>query len=194
MTIALLLINFQNDYFANGKLPLEKNAEVCSRAQDVLLAFRNNKMPVIHIQHTSTRPDDNLFLPCTKGIEFHPTMQPTKHEVILKKYYPNSFKDTGLRKYLIKHQIKHLIICGMMTHSSINATVRAAYDFGFPCTVLEDACCAMGLSFNGLSISSQNVHQAFLAALQPLYANVMTVKEFLRTKTVPTHPPIPVFP
>jgi nicotinamidase-related amidase len=181
MNTALLLIDIQNDYFPNGRLPLEKSTEACQKAQEVLQAYRAKQMPIIHVQHISTRPDAVHFLPCTKGVEFHPNVQPTKNETIIKKHYPNSFKDTNLLNYLTKNHIKHIVIAGMMTHMCIDATVRAAYDLGFSCTVLSDACATKNLEFNNMLIPAQTVHNAFLAALQPLYSDVITVKELLNT-------------
>jgi nicotinamidase-related amidase len=181
MTTALLLIDIQNDYFPNGRMPLEKSTEASAKAQEILQAYRAKQKTIIHVQHISTRPDATYFLPCTKGIEFHPNVAPQKNEIIIKKHYPNSFKDTGLLNHLIKNQINHLIICGMMTHLCIDATVRAAYDLGFSCTVAHDACASKNLEFNNTPIPAQSVHHAFLAALQPTYANVLSVRELLQS-------------
>lgn len=181
MNTALLLVDIQNDYFPNGRMPLEKSLEASLKAQEILQVYRANQLPVVHVQHVSTRPDAVHFLPCTKGVEFHQHVLPLKNEIIVKKHYPNSFKDTTLLNQLIKHQINHLIVCGMMTHMCIDATVRAAYDLGFTCTVLHDACAAKNLEFNGMLIPAQSVHGAFLAALQPLYANIASVKEFIQS-------------
>jgi len=181
MNTALLLIDIQNDYFPNGRMPLERSTEACQKAQEALQAFRAKQKPIIHVQHISTRPDATYFLPCTKGIEFHPSVQPNKNEAIIKKHYPNSFKDTGLLNHLIKNKIDHLVICGMMTHLCIDATVRAAYDLGFSCTVIHDACASKNLEFNNIPIPAQSVHHAFLAALQPTYANVLSMRELLQT-------------
>jgi nicotinamidase-related amidase len=68
----------------------------------------------------------------------------------------------------------------MMTQMAIDATVRAAYDLGFSCTVLHDACAARQLEFNHNVISAQHVHYAFLAALQPMYATVMSSEDYLQ--------------
>ena len=180
MNTALLLLEIQNDYFPNGKIPLERSLEVSMKTQAVLTAYRDKKLPVIHVQHIATQPDSTYLLPCTKGAEFYVNVQPLKNELIIKKHYPNSFKDTPLLNHLIKNQINHLVICGMMTHSSIDATVRAAYDLGFTCTVLHDTCAARQLEFNHTTISAQNVHAAFLAALQPMYATVLSSDDFLQ--------------
>lgn len=180
MKSALLMLELQNDYFPSGRIPLDKSIEACAKAEIVLDTCRDKKLPVIHVQHISTHPDAAYFLPCTKGAEFYSTVQPTKNETIIKKHYPNSFKDTSLQSHLTKNQINHLIICGMMTHSSIDATVRAAYDLGFSCTVIHDACAARQLEFNHAPITAQNVHHAFLAALQPSYASIVSSDEFLQ--------------
>jgi len=179
MNTALLLVEIQNDYFPNGRMALEKSTEACQKAQEVLQLYRTKQWPVLHVQHISTRPDAIHFLPCTKGIEFHVNVQPLKNEVIIKKHYPNSFKDTTLLTYLTKHQINHLVIAGMMTHMSIDATVRVAYDLGISCTVLSDACTTMNLEFNSLLIPAQTVHHAFLAALQTMYAAVLSTKDYI---------------
>ena len=131
MSTALLLIDIQNDYFPNGRMPLEKSMDACQRSQEVLNTWRTKQLPIIHIQHVSTRPDAVHFLPCTKGVEIHPDVKPLKNEILVKKHYPNSFKDTNLVTHLQKNKVTHLVIVGMMTHMCVEATVRAAYDLGF---------------------------------------------------------------
>lgn len=185
--IALLLLEIQNDYFPNGRIPLEKSLEASAKAQAALQAFREKKQHIIHVQHISTHPDATYMLPCTKGAEFYSDVMPYKSETIIKKHYPNSFKDTGLLNHLIKNQINHLVICGMMTHLTVDATVRAAYDHGFSCTVLHDACAARQLEFGNTIISEPNVHAAFLAAFQPTYATVLSTDDFLQKSGARTH-------
>src|SRR3990167_8632144 len=102
MNTALLLLEIQNDYFPQGKMPLERSTEAAQKAQAILHACRDKKLSVIHVQHISTRPDASYLLPCTKGAEFCPQVQPTKNELVIKKHYPNSFKDTSLLNTLMK--------------------------------------------------------------------------------------------
>lgn len=179
MSTALLLLEYQNDYFPNGRIPLEKSLEASAKAREVLNAFRDKKKSVVHVQHISTQPDAAFLLPCTKGAEFHQNLQPVKGENIIKKHYPNSFKDTQLLNHLIKNKINHLLICGMITHLAVDATVRAAHDLGFSCTVLEDACAAQQLTFNQHIISAQDAHDAYMAGLESAYAHVVTTAAYL---------------
>lgn len=185
MNTALLLLEIQNDYFPNGRTPLDRSVEASAKARDVLTAFRDKKKPIIHVQHISTQPNAAYLLPCTKGADFYQSVQPAKGETVIKKHYPNSFKDTQLLNHLIKHQINHLLICGMVTHSTIDSTVRAARDLGFTCTVLEDACAAQQLTFNQHQITATDAHHAFMAALQH-YAAVTTTSAYLEKASART--------
>ena len=65
-----------------------------------------------------------------------------------------------------------LVVCGMMTSMCVDATVRAAADLGFGCTVVHDACATLDLEFAGRQIPAASVHGAFLAALGDGYAAV----------------------
>lgn len=180
MNTALLLLEIQNDYFPNGRIPLEKSVEASNRAQAILHAYRDKQLTVVHVQHISTQPDATYFLPCTKGAEFHSSVQPIKGETVFKKHYPNSFKDTDLLKYLIKKGVNHLVICGMMTHSAVDATVRAAQDFGFTCTVIHDACATKALDFQQNHSAAQDVQNVIMAALQNNNANVIAAEDVLQ--------------
>lgn len=62
----------------------------------------------------------------------------------------------------------------MMTSMCVDATVRAAFDLGFECTVASDACATRDLGFNSEIIPANHVHGAFLAALGAVYATVRT--------------------
>jgi nicotinamidase-related amidase len=61
----------------------------------------------------------------------------------------------------------------------IDATTRAAFDLGFGCTVIEDACATRNLQFKGREISSSDVHSAFMAALGSVYARVISLKQIM---------------
>jgi len=176
---AHMLVEFQKDYYAGGRAPVPSSLDISQNAQQALCYAREQSLPVIHVQQISTHPNAKYFLPCTQGSDIYDMLQPIKGEQIIKKHYPNAFKDTFLLNYLNKLGIKHLVIYGMMTHLAIDATVRAARDFGFSCTVLSDSCAGKELTFHHHIIPAQEVHQAFLAALYPTYAKISSTQEYL---------------
>ncbi|MDY0092585.1 MAG: cysteine hydrolase family protein [Candidatus Vecturithrix sp.] len=177
MKTALILIDIQNDYFPKGKMELEGSVEASLHAQQVLTFFREQQLPVVHIQHISIRPGATFFLPETEGVKIHSHVQPLIAELVIQKHYPNSFRETGLLEYLQQKQITRLVLCGMMTHMCVEATTRAAFDYGFECLVIHDACATRSLSFQGKMIPAAQVHGAFLAALASTYASVLGVEE-----------------
>ena len=104
-------------------------------------------------------------------------MSPLLGEPVIIKHFPNSFRETGLLEILQKDGIDQLIIAGAMSHMCIDATTRAAFDLGFHCIVVEDACATRDLEFKGEKIKAKDVHGAFMAALKMVYAEVMSVAE-----------------
>ncbi len=179
MNTALVIVDIQNDYFPDGKLPLAGPVEASRQAARLLDYFRRAQWPVIHVQHLAVRPGATFFLPGTTGAEIHTTVQPLPDEPIVQKNFPNSFRDTHLLDVLREQQVNRLVICGMQTHMCVDATTRAAADFGFECTVAADACAARQLTFDGLTVPAEQVQHAFLAALNGSYARVLKVDQII---------------
>ena len=175
----LLLIDIQNDYFPGGRMPLHQSAEAGIQAGRLLERFRTEHLPVIHVQHISTRPGSTFFLPDTEGALIHPCVHPETNEPVVIKHFPNSFRETNLLSLLQEQGIRQLVIAGMMTHMCVDAGVRAAVDLGFDCIVASDACATRDLVFEDRTVSAIDVHAAFLAALGVAYARVLPVAELL---------------
>jgi len=181
MNQTLLLIDIQNDYFPGGAMELAGSSEAGVRAGKLLQVYRQKSLPVIHIQHISTGKGAAFFLPYTKGVLIHESVAPVKGETVFQKNYPNSFRETPLLEHLRRQQITRLVIAGMMTHMCIDTTTRAAADLGFQCLLAYDACAAKSLSFGGATVSAEQVQTAFLAALNGLFAKVLSVEEVCST-------------
>lgn len=182
MNTALLLIDIQNDYFPGGRMELSGSNEAAIQARRLLNEFRieDKKISIIHIQHIATKEGAAFFLPNTNGVEFHSSVKPNMQETVIQKHFPNSFRNTELLDILKLREIKNLIICGMMTHMCIDATTRAAFDYGFNCIVASDACATRSLSFQGTTVPAEHVHLSFLAALNSVYAKVMLTDEIIQ--------------
>ena len=175
----LLIIDIQKDYFERGRMPLVEPLAASEIAGELLRLFRLRNMPVFHVHHVSTRSNASFFLPGTDGIIPDPLVAPAEGEEVIIKHHPNSFLDTELNKKLTEHNVKNLIIVGMMTHMCIDSTTRAASDLGFNCNVIYDGCTTRDLAVADHTISSNNVHDAFMAALDGTFAKVMKFSEFL---------------
>jgi nicotinamidase-related amidase len=179
MNTALVIVDIQNDYFPEGKLPLVGPIEASQQAARLLDHFRRAQWPVVHIQHLAVRSGATFFLPGTPGVDFHANVQPLPDETIVQKNFPNSFRETPLLDVLREKHVNRLVICGMQTSMCVDAITRAAADYGFECFVAADACAARNLTFDGHSVPAEQVHYAFLAALNGSYAKVLKVDQIL---------------
>src|SRR5437899_4286087 len=149
MTRALVIVDIQNDYFPGGRCELVEPEAAAANAGRLLEAQRAAGLPVFHVQHVWDADDAEFFAPGTPGVEIHDSVRPQPGEPVVQKAYPNSFRDTDLEQRLREAGAEQLLIVGMMTSMCVDATVRAAVDLGFECTVAHDACATLDLEFAG---------------------------------------------
>lgn len=178
-TTALLLIDFQNDYFPGGKWALESSEAAAGQAARLLAAFREKGLPVIHVRHEFPTNEAPFFVPGSEGARHHASVAPRGGEAVVLKHHANSFRDTDLINVLEKQAVEALMIVGAMSHMCIDASTRAAVDLGLPCTLVHDACAASSLAFEGLEVPAEHVHAAFMAALGSVYAKVLSTEAVL---------------
>ena len=177
MTTGLVLVDIQNDYFPGGSMTLAGMHPASEKAARLLKQFRENHWPTFHVQHIAVSRTAMFFLPGSDGAELHAAIQPLPGETVITKHFPNSFRETDLEQELRDARVKELVICGAMSHMCIDATVRAAVDLGFDCTVVQDACATRDLEFKGKTIPADLVHGAFMSALAAAYARVVSLDE-----------------
>lgn len=178
MKTALLLIDIQNDYFPGGKNPLVNPLEAAKKAYELLQCFREHGGHHVHIQHISLKPDAAFFVKGDSGSDIHDSVAHFEGEPIVYKHFPNSFRETKLLEMLQEWEIERVVIAGMMTHMCVDATARAAADFGFQLMIAEDACATRDLVYGETTIPAELVHKSFLAALKS-YGRVMKAEEII---------------
>jgi len=176
---AVLVVDLQKDYFPSGKLPLVDIEKAAANAARVIGAARANGNPVIHVRHEFAAQDAPFFVPGTEGVQIHPTVAPIEGEPVVLKNYPNSFLKTDLKPMLDAKGIEEVVVIGAMSHMCIDATSRAASDFGYRTIVVHDACATMDLEFGGQVVPAAQVHAAQMAALGFAYAAITTTDEYL---------------
>jgi nicotinamidase-related amidase len=174
MTKALLIIDIQNDYFAGGAMELVGPDAAAHNAARILASFREQGLPVIHVQHHALSPTATFFLPGTHGVKIHDAVAPIDGETVITKNFPNAFRGTNLKDVLDGLNLEQLMVVGMMTHMCIDTTVRAANDFGFKVTLVGDACATLDLEFDGRTVAAADVQASYLAAIDDSFATVVT--------------------
>jgi nicotinamidase-related amidase len=179
VTRLLLIVDIQRDYFPGGRNPLVEPDAAADAASRLLAAFRAEGSPVVHVKHVWDAPDAAFFAAGTPGVEIDARVAPHEDEPLVIKAFPNSFRETGLGDLLRDAAPEELVIVGMMSSMCVDATVRAAADFGYSVTVAHDACAAPDLAFGDTVIPGAQVHAAFMAALAGSYAKVVSVDDLV---------------
>lgn len=179
MKTGLILVDIQNDYFPGGRMALSGVEEAGQNAGKLLSFFRENRWPTFHVQHIASGQKAAFFISGTRGAQIHEIVKPLPDDIVIRKHHVNSFRETRLLDELEKSGVGRVVIAGAMSHMCVDAATRAAFDLGFDCTVIHDACATRDLQFQGKTVPARQVHAAFMAALGMAYADVISLNEFL---------------
>ena len=173
---SLLIIDAQNEYLS-GPLALSGMEAATANIALLLEAARKAKRPVVHVRHLGTV--GGMFDPQGPRGEFIAGLESTGDEVVIEKRMPNAFNNTGLQEALEKLGHLDLIVCGFMSHSSVSTTVRAAKDYGFRCTLVEDACATRDLPTANGVISAADVQRTEMAIMNDNFATLAQTKNLI---------------
>ncbi|WP_207102975.1 cysteine hydrolase family protein [Paracoccus shandongensis] len=177
---AVVVIDIQNDYFPNGRYELVGIEEAAANAARIIADARARGERVIHVQHVFPSGDAPFFTPGSDGTDINATVAPRAGETVVVKNHPNPFLKTDLKQILDSDGIDEVVVVGAMSHMCIDATARAASDYGFKTTVVEDACATRDLEHKGVTVPAAAVHAAMMSALGFAYATVTETDSFLR--------------
>ncbi|GGA86194.1 isochorismatase [Brucella endophytica] len=175
---AVVVIDIQNDYFPNGKYELAGMEKAAANAAKVIEAARKKGDRVIHVQHISPSQDAPFFTPDSEGAEINSAVAPRDGETVVIKNLPNPFLKTNLKEVLDASGIEEVTVIGAMSHMCIDATTRAASDYGYKTTVVHDACATRDLEFGGVTVPAASVHAALMSALGFAYATIIDTENY----------------
>ncbi|WP_431321260.1 cysteine hydrolase family protein [Rhizobium sp. YTU87027] len=179
---ALIVVDIQNDYFANGKWPLAGAEAAADNAARVIAAARDAGDLVVHIRHESAGENAAFFVAGSEGARLHPKVLNRPGETVIVKNHVNAFRETDLKAKLDGNGIEDVTVVGSMSHMCVDAVTRAASDFGYRVTVIHDACATRDLEFNGTLVPAALAHAAFMAAFAFAYASVLSTDEALAAR------------
>lgn len=172
---ALLIIDLQKAidapyHAAEGP---RNNRQAEQNAARLLAAWRRVKQPIIHVRHDSVLPH-SAYRPGQSGNEFKPEVAPLPGETILPKRTNSAFIGTTLEADLHRLGIVTLVIAGVVTNNSVEATVRMAGNLGFDTWLVEDACFAFARrDYRGQLQDAETVHAMSLANMSGEYARII---------------------
>lgn len=155
------------------------NPQAEDRIAQLLAAWRASQRPIVHVRHMS-REVNSPYRPGQPGNDFKPQVMPLPHERIIEKNTNSAFIGTTLEAELRAAGIELLIVTGVITNNSVEATARMAGNLGFTTIVVSDATATFARpDFNGMLRSAEDVHAMSLANLQDEYAAILSAQAVL---------------
>jgi nicotinamidase-related amidase len=175
---ALLIIDLQKaiDHPSWGR---RNNPGAEKNVAALLQAWRASKRPIYHIRHDSTEPSSH-YRPGQPGNEFKPEVQPLTGEIVLAKRTNSAFIGTGLEVRLRAARQSLLVVTGVITNNSVEATIRMAGNLGFDPFLVEDGCFTFARKdWGGKLRTASEVHAMSLANLDGEYCTVTRTSDIL---------------
>ena len=178
---ALVIVDVQNaiDHPAWSRFGPRNNPDAERNIAKLLEVWRNRGWPVYHVRHDSAE-ETSPYRAGQPGHDFKPECSPAPGETVISKATNSAFIGTGLDRLLRDRGLSQLVICGVITNNSVEATARMAGNLGFETLIAEDACFTFARpDWAGTLRSANEVHAMSLANLDGEYCTVVTTQSLL---------------
>ena len=174
----LLLIDLQNA-IDDPSWGIRNNPQAEANVGRLLTAWRSTRRPIIHVRHVSHSPG-STYRDGQAGVDFKEVARPSPGEHVLTKHVCTAFIGTDLEARLRASGCEEVVIAGVITNNSVEATARACGDLGFRTIVVSDATFTFGRrDYDGVMRTAGEVHAMSLANLSGEYAQICTTDEVL---------------
>jgi nicotinamidase-related amidase len=140
----------------------------------LLKEWRARGLPVFHVRHDSTEPD-STYRPGQDGHAFKAEATPLPGEAVVAKRTNGAFIGTDLESRLRGAGCDTLVVVGVSTSNSVEATVRMAGNLGFETYLVADGCFTFARKdWGGRPRTAVEVHDMSLANLDGEYCRVVS--------------------
>jgi nicotinamidase-related amidase len=139
----------------------------------LIAVWRAEGLPLVHVRHDSIEPA-SPYAPGGPGHRFKACAAPLEGETVVGKRANSAFIGTDLEGLLDGLGATTLVLCGVLTPNSLEATARHAGNLGYQVFVVSDACWAVDkVDLRGKRWPAEDVHALSLAHLSGEYAAVV---------------------
>ena len=177
---ALLIVDLEHAFAdPRGEAFLPASRAILPNVLALRDAFRAAGLPVAFTRHAH-RPDECrgtmsrhwrwLIREGTSQAELIPELAPRRGEPVLRKAQYSAFHGTGLGRWLRRHDVRTLVVTGVMTHLCVETTSREAFGRELDVVVPLDACAS----------SDETLHLGALRGLANGFASIPRTATLLR--------------
>ena len=177
---ALLLVDVQKAFLEPNYPGLKRNNLGAEKTCGLILnKWRELKLPVFHVRHSSVNPDSKLHI-SKPGFSFNDYVSPIKGEPVLTKSVNSAFIGTNLEILLNDQNLETLIIVGMTTNHCISTTVRMSGNLGYKTYLISDSTAAYNtMGLDGQMIDCETIYKTSLASLNEEFTTIISSEELL---------------
>lgn len=159
---ACLIIDVQQA--ATAPLP-DGGAELTKKLSRLIAWCRQQMVPLVYFRRDG---------------ELDPRIQPREGELVMEKSYDSAFLETELEDWCAQQGITQLMIVGMMTEFSVDATVKSAFERGYQ-VLVPQGCCA---TYDNDYLTARQAEEYYEQNIwQDRYAQVFSLDNLLNQAT-----------
>ena len=181
MSTALVVIDVQlafAQWEAAGRR--RNNPEALRRIAELLSAFRQAGLPIVHIRHENATPGSS-FHPQASGYAVEDVARERPGEPVIVKTVNSAFIGTDLEARLRAAGVTRVVICAATTNHCVETTTRMAGNLGFDAVLVKDAAWTFDLvGPDGQIHRAEDVHAMTLANLSGEFATIATAEAVAR--------------
>jgi len=156
---------------------VRNNPQAEAQISKLLGIWRERDLPILHVKHMSTDPESK-YRPGTPGNDFKAFAAPLGSEAVLEKDTNSAFIRTDLDAQLRNQGISEIVMVGVITNNSVEATARMAGNLCYRTVVVSDATYTFNkVDYAGHEQPAERVHNMALANLNQEYATILTADE-----------------
>jgi nicotinamidase-related amidase len=173
MSRALIIIDVQKAIDDPRWGDDRNNPDAEANIARLLARWREMGWPVFHVRHESRDPDSTY------------RRSPFKYDVlegerVIEKSTNSAFIGTTLESELRDAGVESVVIIGVITNNSVEATARMSGNLGFRTIVVSDATATFGRrDYDGVWRTAREVHAMSLANLHGEYAEIIDTDALL---------------
>ena len=171
MKQALLLIDFQKDYFPGGRFPLWETERVLENAKRAIARAQAAGVMILHVQHIAGESAP-FFAKETEGAAIHPEILSAAPDApIITKAFADAFHETELEYTLSAQGIDTILVCGMMTHNCVTHTAISKSAEPYAVSILSDCCTTVSELMHLIALRAVSTRMDLVASTDALPAH-----------------------